>query len=95
MTSEIVSQAGNPMQNFKLHDNTGSYVQCVACGRHVDNSGFAELNEVVLYFATALLGLSHSPGQLWMYDQSHIVCSGVRVPSKGGKLQLSHPDTYR
>ena len=71
--------SGQPNEESKLHDNTGRYVQCVACGRHVDNSGIAELNEVVLYFATALAGIGDSHGQLWMYDDSHIVCLGVRV----------------
>jgi hypothetical protein len=79
VTQEIISHAGNPMKNFKLHDNTGRYVQCVLCGRHVDNSGIVELNEVILYFATAMSGLNDSPGQLWMYDQSHIVALGVRI----------------
>ena len=29
---EIVSQSGNPMRNFRLQDEAGRYVQCVACG---------------------------------------------------------------
>ena len=74
---EIVSLAGNPMQNFKLHDNTGKYVNCVAFGRHVDNVCVANQNDVVLYFATAQKGLNDGYGQLWMYDDSHIACLGA------------------
>ena len=53
-------------------------MHCVALGRHVDNDCLADLNEVVLYFATAKAGLNSGAGQLWMYDDSHIVLVGNR-----------------
>ena len=66
------------MKTFRLHDHSGRYVHCVALGRHVDNDCLAHLNEVVLYFATAKAGLNNGAGQLWMYDESHIVLVGNR-----------------
>lgn len=60
------------MKGFRLQDNTGKYVQCVAFGRHVDNPFISDKKEVVLYFVTALAGRGHFPGQLWVYDESHV-----------------------
>ena len=61
------------MQSSKLQDKTGKYVPCVACGRHAGKSCLEDGAEVVTYFAAALEGLQGTPGQLWMYDLSHIV----------------------
>jgi len=70
---ETTSQSGEAMKAFRLQDYNGKYVQCIAFGRHVDNTHLSDRNEVVLYFATALAGRASSPGQLWMYNESHIV----------------------
>ena len=78
MQEEVVSQSGNSMKNFRLVDQTGRYVQCVSFGRHSENSFLAELNEVVLYYAKAVEGLNGGHGQLWMYDDSHIVLTNRR-----------------
>ena len=70
------TQASNgvPMQSFTLQDNSGLYVSCIAYGRHVGNPLLACKNEVILFFARGVPGLGgNSPGQLWMYDDSHIV----------------------
>ena len=45
---EMLSQAGNPMKNFKSQDNTGRFVQCVAFERHVNNDFIVERNEIAL-----------------------------------------------
>ena len=73
---EVVAQAGNPMKDFKLHDHAGEFVHCVAFGRHVDNDCIVDRNEIVLFFAKGLAGLNSGQGQLWMYDDSHIVLLG-------------------
>jgi len=70
---ETTSQNGEAMKTFRLQDYNGKYVQCVAFGRHANNIHLSDRNEVVLYFATALAGRGSSPGQLWMYDETHIV----------------------
>jgi len=87
---ETTSQSGEAMKGFRLQDYNGKYVQCVAFGRHVDNMHLSDKNEVVLYFATALAGRGSSPGQLWMYDESHIVklSSVPTVPSVRQLVEL-------
>ena len=85
---EIVSQSGIPMRNFTLQDEAGRYVQCVVCGRHVDNDFLEERNEVILYFARALTGLNQRAGQLWMYDDSHIVLLDTRSTLPPSKISV-------
>ena len=65
-------------------------MHCVAFGRHVDNACLDDLNEVVLYSATAKAGLNSGAGQLWMYDDSHIVLVGNRccVPPASIRMEL-------
>ena len=67
------SQNGNPMRSFKLQDVSGRYVFCQVLGRHAEHPALEALHEVVLYFAMAQAALSHGPGQLWVYDDCHIL----------------------
>ena len=67
------SRDSNPMRNFKFHDNTGKCVACIAFGRQTDFNASADGDEVVLFFAQALLGNQNHNGALWLYDTAHIV----------------------
>ena len=69
---ETSSQAGTPMRSFRLQDQSGRYVRCTACGRHVDNELLLAQNEVTLFFTKALVGLHGDAGSLWLYDTSHV-----------------------
>ena len=87
---EVVSQSGNPMRTFKLHDSSGKWILCTAFGRHVDNPCLVDGHEVVLYFATAQAGLNNAAGQLWLYDVAHVMMlrSGCRVPPARTQVML-------
>ena len=71
--SETISQSGNPMRTFMVQDAYGKSLRCVALGRHVDNPALVIGNEIVLFFSTALAGLGGNAGQMWLYDDCHIV----------------------
>ena len=78
-----LSQNGNTVRSFQLCDKSGRTVLVTALGRHVDNDNLQEKSEVIIYFAAALPGASSSmPGQLWIYDDAHIVAlrHGCSVP---------------
>ena len=60
------------MRSFKLHDNTGKSVACVAFGRQTDSTAMVSGNEVILFFAQSLAGLQGYNGALWMFDACHI-----------------------
>ena len=77
--AERSSEAGTPMKSFQLQNDAGRYVHCTALGRHVDNSAIVEGNCVVVYFAKAAAGRGGNPGQLWLYEDSHVVFLSKRT----------------
>jgi len=87
---ETFSAAGDPMLMFRLTDSGGRYVQCRAFGRHVANEHIDNGTEVVLYFVTAQRGLNNQPGQLWIYDEAHIVSlqTGCAIPDPRQLIEL-------
>jgi hypothetical protein len=87
---EVTSQSGNAMRVFRLNDSTGRWVLCTAFGRHVDNPVLVEGHEIVIYFGTAQQGLNNTPGQIWLYDEAHVVMlrSGCRTPPARTQMQL-------
>ena len=64
---------GVPMRSFKLRDNKGNYVMCCAHGRQADNELLRNQLYIAICFATAQAGRNEGPGQLWLYDETHIV----------------------
>lgn len=61
------------MRAFKLQDQSGRYVKCVACGRHVDNELLQMQDEVAIFFGKVLQGLRNDVGSVWLYDNAHVV----------------------
>ena len=74
-----------------LRDFSGKSVRCVALGRNVDNPALHIGLEVVLFFTTALKGLGKKPGQMWVYDDSHIFSMRQLslVPPARGEIYIS------
>ena len=67
------SEGGKLMMGFNLHDGRGRHVECMAFGRHAENDVIKNEHEVVLYFATGKLSTRGGGGQLWLYDESHVL----------------------
>ena len=88
---ETISQSDNPMRAFMLQDASGKSLRCVALARHVDNQALVIGNEVVLFFSTALAGLGGNAGQMWVYDDCHIVHmrAGCFVPPSRGEMYIT------
>ena len=61
------------MRSFNLRDNKGNYVLCCAHGRQADSDFLRNQLSIAVFFATARQGRNDGPGQLWLYDESHIV----------------------
>ena len=70
---EVISRNDNHMKAFTVQDANGMWVRCLALGHHVDNPALVQGNEVVVFFITALGGLGRRSGQLWLYDDAHIM----------------------
>ena len=70
---EVTTRSGALMRSFRLQDNTGRWVACVAYDEAAEDACIANGNEVIIFFASAQDGLSNGPGQLWLYDRSHVM----------------------
>ena len=86
-----VTRSGKPLRAFDLHDLKNKCAQCAAIGRHADNACIESGNEVILYFAQGQASTtSYQPGQLSIYDDSHIVLlrPGRVVPEARGYIEF-------
>ncbi len=71
-----LTDAGDSKQCFILQPLSGSYVTCVALGRHVESPTISCGTDVILYFAWARPPQhSYLPATIWVYDDAHIVIS--------------------
>ena len=73
LQQESFSRDGNAMRSFKLHDNTGKCISCVAYGRQASSSALIVNSEIIIFFAQALPANQNNMGALWIFDTAHIV----------------------
>ena len=88
---ERATQTGRNMRNFQLYDRWGRFVTCCVLGRHASNPCIKDGNEVVLYFAQASIPSSpNALGQLWMYDESHMVVlqENRKLPPQRSRIEF-------
>ena len=90
VTEKKPSSTGTPMRSFQIVDEKGRFVNCFACGRHVENETLCVGNEVILYFAQGTAS-GKGNGRLWIYDEGHIVKlrSSCKVPALIEELKLA------
>ena len=86
--SESESKSGIPMRSFKVHDNQGQYLRCIAFGRHVDNEIITVGNDIGIFFGTALRNYLSC---FWLYDHAHVVHfdSGCTVLKETGSIDFT------
>ena len=86
--SESESKSGIPMRSFKVHDNQGQHLRCIAFGRHVDNEIITVGNDIGIFFGTALRNYLSC---FWLYDHAHVVHfdSGCTVLKETGSIDLT------
>ena len=84
------SNSGVDMQEFRLHDRQGRYVMCRAFGRHAGSALIVGGAEIIIYFASARVGLSNQPGSLWLYDEAHVTAlgQGFEIPTERQLMEL-------
>ena len=86
------SQQGVEMRAFKLQDSSGKWVTCMVHGRHASNEHLVVNNEIVIFFGVAMAGKEGQAGQIWVYDDAHVIKTkaNVRV-SVGPRVQCLLP----
>ena len=89
-SGETVSGSQESMQTFRLQDNTGRFAQCRAFGRHAGSANIRDGMEVIIYFGQAQRGWNQQPGQIWVYDEAHVVVlrHDVKIPPARHLIEL-------
>jgi hypothetical protein len=72
---------GELRRNFKLADDHGTWVPCVAHGRHAESEFLGNMQRIVVYFVTGRPVLNQSPQALWLFKDAFIVPIERRVVS--------------
>ena len=70
------SMQGNPKKSFKLVDEIGCWLSCVAIGEQATKSAIAEHMEVLLFFASGRGSSSSSEGAIFLFQSSCIMAIG-------------------
>jgi len=87
---EITGQ-GNPKKSFKLVDEVGSWVSCVAFGDEARKSVIDECTEMVLFFASGRGAKASSEGALFVFQNSCVMAFGKvkERPALRGQVDIS------
>ena len=67
------TNTGDLKRNFKLADDAGKWVHCIAHGKHTENESLKEKGYIVVYFGWGRGGLGSSPPALWLFKDTFVV----------------------
>ena len=75
------SNSGELRRNFKLADEQGNWVHCVAHGRHAENNSLHGFLRLVVYFCSGRPANGHSPQAIWLFKNAFMVPLERRIGS--------------
>ena len=75
------ANSGKLRRNFKLADEQGNWVHCVAHGRHAEDSSLENFLRIVIYFGSGRPSTGHSPQAIWIFKDAFIVPLDRRIGS--------------
>ena len=75
------ANSGKLRRNFKLADEQGNWVHCVAHGRHADNNSLKNFLKIVIYFSSGRRSTGHSPQAIWIFNDAFMVPLERRIGS--------------
>ena len=67
------SNSGELRRNFKLADEQGNWIHCVAHGRHAEDSSLENFLRIVVYFGSGRPSTGHSPQAIWIFKDAFMV----------------------
>ena len=65
--------SGELRRNFKLADDGGKWIPCVAHGRHANNAVLEDKRRILAYFCCGRPAMGSSPQTLWLFKDAFIV----------------------
>ena len=75
------TSGGELRRNFKLADEHGMWVNCVAHGKHAESALLVDMNRIVAYFGAGRPALGSSPQTVWLFKDAFIVPLERRIVS--------------
>ena len=75
------TSGGELRRNFKLADDHGVWVNCVAHGKHADSALLVDMNRIVAYFGAGRPAIGSSPQTVWLFKDAFIVPLERRIVS--------------
>ena len=75
------SNSGELRRNFKLADEQGQWVHCVAHGRHAENNSLEDFLRIVVYVGSGRSATGHSPQAIWLFKDAFMVPLERRIGS--------------
>ena len=75
------SNSGELRRNFKLADEQGNWIHCVAHARHAENSSLENFLRIVIYFGSGRPSTGHSPQAIWIFKDAFMVPLERRIGS--------------
>ena len=70
---------GELRRNFKLADDTGKWIKCVAHGRHAESKVLENMRHIVAYFCAGRSAVGNSTQSLWLFKDAFILPLERRV----------------
>ena len=67
------SNSGELRRNFKLADEQGNWIHCVAHGRHAEDSSLENFLRIVIYFGIGRHSIGNTPQAIWIYKNAFMV----------------------
>ena len=64
---------GDLRRNFKLADEQGNWIHCVAFGRHAEDDSLENFRRIVVYFGNARPANGHAPQAVRLFKDAYIV----------------------
>ena len=75
------SNSGELRRNFKLADEQGNWIHCVAHGRHAEDTSLEVFLRIVVYFGSGRPSTGHSPQAIWVFRDAFMVPLERRIGS--------------
>ena len=75
------SNSGELRRNFKLADEQGNWIHCVAHGRHAADSSPENFLRIVIYFGIGRHSIGNTPQAIWIYKNAFMVSLKRRIGS--------------
>ena len=75
------TNSGDLRRNFKLADEQGKWIHCVAHGRHAEDVSLENFRRIIVYFCCARPASGHTAQTVWFFKEAFIVPLERRMPS--------------